>query len=281
MKQSEFIRMLTVAHDVPNGYNNKYPKNLGYFDGKKYTFDCWNLIKVVLAGWKPTGIVGSFTKPTVTGDITGAAILAKCHDRSKDFSKICVPGTYLYMQKPAHAGVYLGDFNYNGKIYNVVECTTSFGGGVVYSWVDSDGTRRKYKGSLTKSYKWTDYGLLPWVIYESGSPYMIKGYDYSPVFNPMFYAEKYNDLRNAFGYDETMLWNHFVQFGMNEMRQASAEFNPNAYINRYPDVKNAYGGSEILIDQQMFAFGRVYTTNDPLYYFHYIAFGKNEGRQAN
>lgn len=26
MKQSEFIRMLTVAHDVPNGYNNKFPR---------------------------------------------------------------------------------------------------------------------------------------------------------------------------------------------------------------------------------------------------------------
>ena len=262
MKQSDFIRMLIVAHDVPNGYNNRYPRNLGYYDGVKYTFDCWNMIKVILAGWAPTGIVGSFTKPTVTGDISGAAILAQCSHRSKDFRQISTPGTYLYMQKPAHAGVYLGEFNISGKWYNVVECTGAWGGGVKYSWVDSDGSRRQYKGAFSRSYKWTDYGLLPWVIYEITSPYIINGYDYSPVFDPVYYSGKYPDLKAAFGNDASSLWLHFQVFGMNEFRQASAEFNPQVYKDRYPDVARAYGNDR------------------PMYYFHYVAFGKNEGRSA-
>lgn len=263
MKQSDFLRMLHSAHNVPNGYNNKFPRNLGYYDGKKYTFDCWNLVKVILAGWQPTGVVGTYTKPTVTGDITGAAILAKCKEKSEDFTKLSIPGTYLYMTKPAHAGVYVGEFSYGGKIYNVVECTTSFGGGVVYSWVDPDGSRRKYKGYALKSHKWSAYGLLPWVIYETDSPYMIDGYDYSPVFDPVYYAARYKDLRDAFGNDARMLWYHFTVCGMNEFRQASEEFNPEVYRARYADVAKAYGD------------------NKPLYYFHYCAFGKKEGRKGN
>ena len=92
--------------------------------------------------------------------------------------------------------------------------------------------------------------------------YVINGYDYAPVFNPTYYANKYADLQGAFGNDANALWNHFQQYGMNEFRQASAEFNPVIYKNRYADLREAYGN------------------NNPLYYFHYVAFGKAEGRSA-
>ena len=162
MTVKEFIDSLRTAHDVPNKYNNKPGYNLGYFDGKKYNFDCWNLIKVVLAGWKPTGIPGSKTAPTVTGDVDGATLLKSCSDRSKDFSKISVPGTYMYLSTSPHAGVYLGEFTVDGKVYNAVECTKNmYAGqdGVTWSYVEADGTRRAWKGGSSKG-KWTDYGLL-------------------------------------------------------------------------------------------------------------------------
>lgn len=187
MNSSEFLNMLKIAHDVPNCYNNKFPKNLGYYDGSKYSFDCWNLIKVVLSGWKPTGVKGSYIQPSelVTGDIDGATLLKKCSSRSKDFTKLSVPGTYLYLASNPHSGIYIGDTVINGKIYNVIECTKSFGGGVVYSWVDADGTRRNKKGGV-KNGKWTHHGkFTPWVEYEvekpkeekSGSYYYVKSGD--------------------------------------------------------------------------------------------------------
>lgn len=168
MNVNEFLKMLRTAHDVPNYYCNKPPKNLGYFDGKKYSFDCWNLIKVVLAGWQPTGVVGSKGSTSVTGDVDGATLLKNCTNRSKDFSKISVPGTYLYLSTNPHAGVFIGEFQNGGKTYNVVECTKNmYAGqdGVTYSYVDKDGTRRPYAGGPSKG-KWTDYGLLTkWVTY--------------------------------------------------------------------------------------------------------------------
>lgn len=168
---NEFLQTLRTAHDVPNYYCNKYPKNLGYFDGSKYSFDCWNLIKVVLSGWKPNPTPGYFvhSDKLVTGDVDGSTILKNCTGQSKDFSKLSVPGTYLYLATNPHAGVFVGEFTQNGKVYNVIECTKGmYAGqdGVTYSYVDKDGTRRAWKGGNAKL-RWTDYGLLTkWVSYN-------------------------------------------------------------------------------------------------------------------
>ena len=92
--------------------------------------------------------------------------------------------------------------------------------------------------------------------------YYLNGYDYSPVFNPEYYANRYPDLMAAFGLNKDALWLHFQQFGMNEFRQASAEFDPVFYKANNPDVQQAFGD------------------DSPMYYFHYVAFGKSEGRQG-
>jgi len=94
------------------------------------------------------------------------------------------------------------------------------------------------------------------------SGYMLNGYNYSPVFDPVFYSNTYADLKFAFNDNAEALWNHFITFGMNEFRQASAEFNPQVYKDNYEDLRNAYGD------------------DNPMYYWHYVAFGKNEGRSA-
>jgi hypothetical protein len=69
------------------------------------------------------------------------------------------------------------------------------------------------------------------IIVVSGNPrgaalsYIHDKIDYTPVFNPTYYANKYADLKNAFGTDATKLFNHFITYGMKEKRQASENFN--------------------------------------------------------
>lgn len=92
--------------------------------------------------------------------------------------------------------------------------------------------------------------------------YYLNGYDYSPVFDPVFYANKYPDLKSAFGDNADALWLHFQQYGMLEFRQASAEFNPQIYYDRYEDLRKAFRDDK------------------PMYYWHYVAYGKAEGRTA-
>ena len=272
MKQSDFIQMLLVAHSLPNRYCSKFPQNLGYYNGKNYSFDCWNMIKVIVSGWQPTGVVGSYfpTNKLVTGDVTGEGLLKQCHDRSRDFSKISVAGTYLYgcyddkkKKMHPHAGVYLGEFDYLGKTYNVVECTTSWGGGVIFSYVDAKGIRRKFKGSNSTGYRWTDYGLLNCIEYNENEQFILYGCDYSPVFDPKYYREHQQDVANSpYGKNDQTLWQHFCIFGMNEFRRASEEFDPYYYKWNNKDVADCCGD------------------NNLMYYYHYVKYGKAEGRKG-
>ena len=185
MTVNEFLSMLKTAHDVPNYYCNKFPKNLGYYDGSKYSFDCWNLIKVCLSGWKPTGVKGSYIKPSqlVTGDIDGAALLRKCTSRSKDFNALSIPGTYLYLASNPHSGIYIGDMVIDGKVYNVIECTkNTWGNGVLYTYVDKNGVRKRYKGASGSSLRWSEYGLLtPYVSYDIPAKPIVTDYSKYPV----------------------------------------------------------------------------------------------------
>ena len=94
------------------------------------------------------------------------------------------------------------------------------------------------------------------------SGYVWNGMDYTPVFNPNFYALRYGDLKAAFGTNATLLFSHFTMFGMNEARQAAEVFDPIAYRNRYSDLNKAFGD------------------NWPKYYEHYIMFGIKENRNG-
>lgn len=86
--------------------------------------------------------------------------------------------------------------------------------------------------------------------------------DYRLVFNSSYYADKYPDLKAAFGLNESKLLNHFITYGMKEGRQAIETFNVTVYRNKYADLQKAFGD------------------NLSAYYEHYITNGYKEGRKA-
>ena len=86
--------------------------------------------------------------------------------------------------------------------------------------------------------------------------------EYSAVFDAAYYADRYPDLKTAFGNDESALLQHFIQCGMDEGRQGSSQFDVYSYKNLYPDLRAAFGN------------------NLKSYYMHYISSGKAEGRKA-
>lgn len=90
--------------------------------------------------------------------------------------------------------------------------------------------------------------------------YTYNNVDYSPVFDPKFYSDRYSDLKKAYGYDSTKLFNHFVEYGMAEARQANKDFNPSIYRAKYRDLEKAYGKNWLE------------------YYKHYCVYGIKEGR---
>lgn len=92
--------------------------------------------------------------------------------------------------------------------------------------------------------------------------YTVNGIDYFLVFDPVYYFNKYDDLKKAFGANAEKLFSHFLTYGMKECRQAHPNFNVNTYRNKYVDLQKAF-------------------KNDiPSYYKHYIQYGYKEKRIA-
>lgn len=85
---------------------------------------------------------------------------------------------------------------------------------------------------------------------------------YQAVYDEQYYLAHNQDVAEAYGNDRNMVFLHFLNFGMQEGRQACENFNLMTYMQNNLDVVKAYG------------------TDFPLYYQHYINFGCNEGRNA-
>lgn len=85
---------------------------------------------------------------------------------------------------------------------------------------------------------------------------------YSSVYNYKDYIKYNSDLAAVFGDNQKALFEHFINNGIKEGRQASSEFNLAAYKANNPDLVALFGDDNIK------------------YYEHYMAGGKAEGRVA-
>ncbi len=84
------------------------------------------------------------------------------------------------------------------------------------------------------------------------------------AFHAVYYANRYGDLKAAYGYDETKLYQHWINYGIKEGRSGSPVFDAAYYLACNIDVAQAYGS-------------RNYTVG----YQHFITHGWKEGRSTS
>lgn len=65
--------------------------------------------------------------------------------------------------------------------------------------------------------------------------------DWSAVFDPVYYAQNYQDAANYSGGDNAKLFEYFLKVGVMRHDQASDEFNVDIYMSNYPALVNQYG----------------------------------------
>lgn len=82
------------------------------------------------------------------------------------------------------------------------------------------------------------------------------------VFDEHYYADKYPDLKAAFGYNREALWTHYITNGINEFRSMNSLLNVTNYRYQYTDLNVAFGD------------------NWDAYLAHYITSGAQEGRNS-
>lgn len=100
-------------------------------------------------------------------------------------------------------------------------------------------------------------------------------YNYN-LFDYKYYANKYSDLKNKYGYNALQLWKHWCSYGILEGRQCSAVYNFLIYINYTSFISE----QNIYINTIKSAFGNTYT-NDNGYknmamYLHFLDKGIND-----
>lgn len=121
-----------------------------------FGFDCVNLIKGVLWGWKgdlTAQYGGAKYGSNGVPDVSADGMIRLCRGVTEDFRDI-VPGAVVWM--PGHIGLYIGE----GL---AVECTPKWANGVQITAVGNLGKKSGYN---TRS--WKKWGLLPYVSYEEG-----------------------------------------------------------------------------------------------------------------
>lgn len=128
-------------------------------------------------------------------------------------------------------------------------------GYIFEGWCESKDTSYVYNRNANEVIKKDESDSTSYFI-----PECYASLDYAPVFDPAYYLAKYPDLKSVCGDDVNKALSHFVNYGMKEGRQGSAEFEVNAYKAKYKDLSDAFGD------------------NLPRYYVHYILAGKSEGR---
>lgn len=213
---------------------------------------------------------GVTTAKSLLGGNFNDYTVASCqmYEKKKALGKTPKVGAQIFFTKNGkssgchHTGlVYACDAKY---VYTI-EGNTSSGSGIVSNGgcvAKKQYLISKYKNKMLFGYPKYDTATQPTQPITNGS-YVYGGIDYSAVFNPTFYANKYADLRNAGLTTSAQLFNHFINNGMRERRQACAEFDVVIYMQNYADLRSAFG------------------TNYIAYYNHYCTNGKKENRVAN
>jgi len=99
--------------------------------------------------------------------------------------------------------------------------------------------------------------------------FIFQGVNYNKVFDPTYYAECNPDVKDVFGNNANLLFNHFITFGINEKLRVGKTiktFNVEVYGSHSPDLIKVFGKCE--------------EGNYRLFYKHYCEFGYKEGRRA-
>ena len=75
------------------------------------------------------------------------------------------------------------------------------------------------------------------------------------VFDAEYYADKYEDLKEAFGYDEAALYKHYITYGVIEGRDCTPVINVAAYRATYEDLDAAFGDNWDAYVNHYFTYG--------------------------
>ena len=170
MTKDKWVNDLIKLAKSPSEYKAQWPYNALYWDGRKWYCDAVNMNIALFNGKNIHNPRNSYitSSPIFSnvGDVGGEGLIRLCTDVSTNFTKLKAnEPRILYLH--GHIGAYLGkELKVSKGVVNVVECTAAWEHGILFSYVDSNGDRRYFKGSDNIRGKWERHGKpSKWVQY--------------------------------------------------------------------------------------------------------------------
>lgn len=186
--------------DVSWPYNN-----MTWFQNA-WRSDCLGFVRACLCGWNGDKTVNcggaDYTYPCYNLDTWGMLDYG-CSSSSRNFALLMNnPCSLVKKDSPyGHVGLFVGEFQLEGKTYNVCECTSWYGAdninGCKPTWVDTDGTRRFCKGGEVLGSAWLEWGTFE----NTGYYFPTREYDGGATGATGFGSELTEDEVNYY-YDE-------------------------------------------------------------------------------
>ena len=168
MTKDKWVADLITLAKSPSSYSSLWPYNVLLWDGNKWYCDSVNINKALFNGRNIQNQEKFSYQKTLsnTGDVNAEGFIKLCTDLSNDFTKLR-EGEPRILHLNGNIGAYLGkEITVSKGVINVVECTETWEGGVLFSYVDSNGNRSYFKGSNDIRGKWTTHGKpSKWVQY--------------------------------------------------------------------------------------------------------------------
>ena len=168
--RDELVEKLLYLANQSSVYTTISGDNLLLYKGGQFHCDCSGMIKALLNGFdlynaKEGDKLSDFN---ITGDKNSKQLIDGCNDVSDKFYSLDSVPKLVYLED--HMGVYIGKEvicgDKSNEVCNVVECTSSWGGGIKLSYVDYLGKRYDKKGGK-KGKNWLKIGLpSSWVQYD-------------------------------------------------------------------------------------------------------------------
>ena len=160
--KDELVEKLLYLVEQKSAYTSVSGDKLLLWKEGKFHCDCSGMIKALLNGFDIYNFKegDKLSEFPVTGDKNSKQLIEGCIDVTDNFFNLNSVPRFLYLEN--HIGVYIGKEvkcgNDEGDLCNVVECTSSWEGGIKLSYVDLLGNRYNKKGG-TKEKKWLKNGL--------------------------------------------------------------------------------------------------------------------------
>ena len=168
--KDELVEKLLYLVEQKSTYTSVSGDNLLLWKEGQFHCDCSGMIKALLNGFDIYNVKegDKLSEFPVTGDKNSKQLIEGCIDVTDNFFNLNSVPRFLYLKD--HIGVYIGKEvkcgNDEGDLCNVVECTSSWEGGIKLSYVDLSGNRYNKKGGR-KEKNWLKNGLPTlWVQYD-------------------------------------------------------------------------------------------------------------------